>query len=149
MTRAEKLRAVASMFRERIDERVPIDHIADDADCQRNTAEAFEEIEAAACEIEAGRACVSAIRLALPILDDDLLSFRGDTPPRLWDERGFVCLDDLHCDHDRWVACEATLKALLAIRGVLPEAEWSDGTYAETQKAVEHFARASEAGGAG
>lgn len=83
---------------------------------------------------------LEALRLALPILDDDLESYRGDTPPRLMDARGFVCLDDLSCDHDRWKCCEATLNALLVIRPLLPANEWAESTYETTQAAVEHFA---------
>jgi hypothetical protein len=79
-----------------------------------------------------------ALRKALPILDDDLCGYVGDTPPSLYDKRGFVCLDDLSCDHDRWKECEATLAALAAIRDAMPEAEWADNTYAETQAAIEH-----------
>ena len=80
-----------------------------------------------------------AVRLALQILDDDLASFEGDTPPARHDARGFVCLDDLSCDHRRWKECEATLSALAAIRAALPPVEWAENTYAETQLAVEHF----------
>jgi hypothetical protein len=85
--------------------------------------------------VEAG---MEALRLALPILDDDLSSYEGDTPPSRFDARGFVCLDDLACSHDRWKECEQTLKALAAIRAVLPADEWADNTYATTQAAVEH-----------
>lgn len=83
---------------------------------------------------------MKAVRAALPILDDDLASYRSDTPPGLWDARGFVCLDDLSStDHHRWKSCEATLTALAAIRNVLPTAEWEATTYAESQAAVAHF----------
>lgn len=91
-------------------------------------------------------AAMDALRMALPILDDDLCSYQGDTPPRAYDKRGFVCLDDLSTDHDRWKTCETTLKALAAIRAVLPADEWAEKTYAETQAAVAHFANARAAG---
>lgn len=82
---------------------------------------------------------LEALKLALPILDDDLAGYQNDAPPRAYDARGFVCLDDLSCNHDRWKECEATLKALAAIRDLLPPAEWADNVYAENQLAVEHF----------
>lgn len=88
-------------------------------------------------------AALKAVRAALSILDDDLASYRGDTPPRLWDARGFVCLEDLSCDHDRWMDCQATLAALSACRDVLPPDEWEANTYAASQTAVEHFRRAA------
>jgi hypothetical protein len=89
------------------------------------------------------QAAEAALRLALPTLDDDLASFQGDTPPARYEARGFVCLDDLSCDHGRWKECEATLNAMAAIRAILPADEWTDSTYAESQEAVEFFARAA------
>ena len=86
-----------------------------------------------------------AIRLALQILDDDLGGFESDTPPARYEKRGFVCLDDLGAaDHYRWQACENILKALSAIKDVLPAAEWEETTYETTQRAVDHFRAALE-----
>jgi hypothetical protein len=100
--------------------------------------------EAMVKEMAEGREmAMKAVRLALPILDDDLASFRGDTPPGLWDARGFVCLDDLSCDHHRWGDCEAILTTLASIRDLLDPEEWERSTYVETQGAVEHFRPAS------
>jgi hypothetical protein len=99
----------------------------------------FEDTKARALSAEAALSvALGAMRLTLPLIDDDLQSFGGDIPPSLYDKRGFVCLDDLHCDHERWKVCEATPRALAAIRDLLPEAEWADAAYAETQAAVEH-----------
>jgi hypothetical protein len=84
-----------------------------------------------------------ALRLALQILDDDLQSYRSDTPPSAYDARGFVCLDDLSdCPHRRWKECEATLTVMAAIRDLLPAEEWEETTYETSQRAVEHFAPA-------
>lgn len=83
---------------------------------------------------------LKAVRLALPILDDDLQSYESDTAPATYDKRGFVCLDDLvHCDHRRWLDCQATLTALAAFRAVLPADFWENETYKTTQLAVDYY----------
>lgn len=90
---------------------------------------------------------LKAVRLALPILDDDLQSYKSDTAPAIYDRRGFVCLEDLvHCNHRRWLDCQATMTALATFREVLPAAFWENETYKTTQRAVDYYVLARQEG---
>ncbi len=60
-----------------------------------------------------------ALRLAMPILEDDLASFESDTPPARW--KGFVRLQDLHCNIDRYRECKAIMAAMRRARKALED----------------------------